>query len=88
VKAFHKGINLQSFNRALVCNNFSDGGTWEQLLGREHRFGQTADCVDVFVYRHTHEVAQAIDDAREYAEYTQQTTGKPEKLLYASYSWR
>lgn len=88
IKPFHFGVNLQPFNRALVCNSPSDGGIWEQMLGRLHREGQTAEAVDVWVYRHTPEVAAAVDDAKEYAKYTREVSGKAEKLLYAEYDGR
>jgi hypothetical protein len=85
IRAFHYGVNLQSFWRMLVCQNPSDGGTWEQLLGRPHRFGQPAEFVECHVYRFTPELNDALHDARERARYTFETTGKAEKLLYADY---
>lgn len=83
IRAFHFGVNLQSFSRMLVCQNPSDGGTWEQMLGRMHRFGQMAESVDCYVYTYTEELENALDDAHERSLYTLQTTGKAEKLVYA-----
>jgi hypothetical protein len=85
IRAFHFGVNLQSFDRMLVCQNPSDGGTWEQLLGRMHRFGQPSERVICYVYGFTSEMRDALNDARERARYTFETTGKAEKLLYADW---
>lgn len=84
VNAFGTGTNLQSFWRMLMCQSPSDGGMWEQALGRFHREGQPRTEVTCEIYRHTPEVADAFDDAREYAKYAQETTGKVEKLLHAT----
>ena len=83
ITANRQGKNLQAFNRNLVCNPPSRGGWWEQLIGRTHRDGQTAECVtfDMFAscVEHYHAFHQALKDAL----YTQDSTPMAQKLLYA-----
>lgn len=85
IKAHGTGKNLQAFSRNLVANSPSDGGAWEQLLGRTHRLGQTAESVSVDVYRHTPEVARALEDARGFARYRKEVTGAIDRLELACY---
>ncbi len=73
------------FSRNLVANMPSDGAVWEQLLGRTHRPGQAEDEVSVTVYRHTDEMAEALERAQRYAQYIQDTIKTRQKLLYATY---
>lgn len=87
IAAHGTGRNLQSFSRNLVANVPSDGGRWEQLLGRTHREGQEADEIAVEVYRHTPELILALDKARSLSEYIEGTMGGTQKLLRASYLW-
>lgn len=71
------------FSEQLVANPPSSGGTWEQLLGRLARIGQTADEIQTYVFRHTSEFADAIDRAVELSKYIQGTTGSLQRLLAA-----
>ena len=87
IKAHGTGKNLQVFNQNLIANPPSDGGAWEQLLGRTHRFGQTKD-VTTYVYRHTPELKDCISNAESYANYTYGITGQAQKLLYANKEWQ
>src|SRR4029077_5568554 len=82
LKAHGTGKNLQAFSRMLVANPPSNGGLWEQVIGRLHRHGQEKD-VDVYVYLHTQEFREALETGRRHAQYVQATTGKAEKLLFA-----
>ncbi len=75
------------FAAQLVANPPSSGATWEQLLGRLHRIGQGADEVTTAVYRHTAEIADAIDKAIVQAKYIEHTLGTYQKLLAASYDF-
>ena len=75
------------YREQLVANPPSSGAAWEQLLGRLHRIGQVADEVDTYVYRHTQELADAVDSAVEAARYIEGTMGTKQKLLLASPSW-
>lgn len=85
IRAHGTGKNLQTFSRNLVANPPSDGGAWEQLLGRTHRQGQTADEVTVDLYLHTDELRRAWDRARELALFIEQTEGQRQKLCLASW---
>lgn len=86
IRAHGTGKNLQVFARNLVANPPSDGATWEQLLGRTHRAGQTADEVTVEVFRHTEPFRAAIEKARDLADYIQGTFGASQKLASKA-SW-
>lgn len=86
IRAHATGKNLQAFSRNLVVNPPADGGAWEQLLGRTHRQGQTADEVTVDLYLHTDELRRAWDKAREYALFIEQTEGQRQKLCLASWA--
>lgn len=82
------GKNLQMFASNLIANYPSSLSAWEQLLGRTHRPGQTADEVLVTVYRQTPELRLALKKAREYARYQQATLGGAQKLLYANWAFQ
>jgi hypothetical protein len=86
IKAHGTGKNMQAWRRALVSNPPVKG--WEQLLARLHRQGQEAESVDVFVYRHTAEVREAFEKARENATFVFETTGRNERLLFAEYGFK
>jgi hypothetical protein len=87
IRAHGTGKNLQQFSHNLLANYPSAHAAWEQLVGRTHRPGQTADEVIVTVYRHTPELRKAFDTALEYARYATQTLGSMQKLLTASYGF-
>lgn len=77
-----EGRNLQAWCRNLITSCPSAADKFEQLLGRTHRLGQTADTVtaDVLV---THEIhATAFAAAREGARYLEDSLGQKQKLLY------
>jgi hypothetical protein len=84
IASCREGRNLQRWNANLVLVPPTVGSWWEQLLGRTHRDGQEADevtCEIPLMLREQYEaLAQAIQDA----EYTQLTTGMPQKLVYAT----
>jgi len=87
IKAHGTGKNLQGYHRNLVTTAPTSGTVWEQLLGRTHRPGQTADEVTVDVYRHTLEMQAALTKALRDAQYQQDTTGNQQKLLSATYTF-
>jgi hypothetical protein len=87
IRAHGTGRNLQMFNRALVANPPADGATWEQLLGRHHRPGQEADEVNFYVYRHADVYAEAIDTARDLAQYIEDSFGGSQRLRRATFTW-
>jgi len=84
IKAHGVGKNLQAFNDQLILSPPSDAAMWEQALSRTHRQGQKADEVTCDVYRHTPEMAAAVDGAIMRARYIYETTGSKQRLLYAS----
>ncbi len=87
IAANAEGRNLQQWSHNLVLSPPSMGSTWEQLLGRTHRDGQTADTVDVMVYAPTDLHANALTKAKHYAKYIQDTTGQEQKLLSATWTF-
>lgn len=84
INSHREGRNLQAFSNQLIANPPTDGGWWEQLLGRTHRPNQQADEVYAWVYRHTSDLAAAVDSGIAYAGYIQETQGTKQKLVYAT----
>ncbi len=56
------------------------GKTWEQLIGRTHRHGQTADEVEIEIMIGHPSIARTFDQARKDATYIGSITGAPQKL--------
>jgi len=75
------------FARQLIANPPASGAEWEQLLGRLHRIGQDKDEVETDVYRHTPEMAEALDKALHQAKYIESTMATLQKLLAADVTW-
>lgn len=71
------------FHKQLVASPPSSGDTWEQMLGRLARIGQEEYEVLCEVYRHTEEMANAIDKAAREAKYVEETMGSYQKLRNA-----
>jgi hypothetical protein len=90
IKAYGTGFDglQRAYSRALVTNSPSSGDAWEQAIGRLHRRGQAADEVVYEVYRHTPEVASAIDKAVAQAKYVEGVTGGRQALLAADVEWQ
>lgn len=72
------------FDTQLLTSNPTSGQVWEQLLGRLHRQGQPSDEITTYVFRHTEDSKEALDNALRQSEYIQATTGNEQKLLIAS----
>lgn len=86
IRARSEGLNLQTaFWRNLIVAPPGDNSLVEQAVGRTHRPGQVQDEVEVWFYLHTSEMSDALDRARERAEYVQATTGSAQKLVYGSW---
>jgi hypothetical protein len=85
VHAHGTGLNLQPHCESLVLSWPSSGKTDEQLCGRTHRYGQTADEVLIELYNHTVEAKGAIASSIQDAQYIQSTTGSPQKLIYGTW---
>lgn len=86
IDAHGTGKNLQAFNQQLVTTPPSNGGTWEQLLGRTWRQGQTADVVTADVYLHTDAYRKALASARRDNEAAEDIEKKPLALMCATYN--
>ena len=84
VRSHGVGANLQKYCQNLVLSPSPSGATWEQLLGRTHRPGQTADEVETIVYQHTPEVREALEKARANSEYIERSTWQRQKLNFAA----
>jgi hypothetical protein len=87
VAANGTGRNLQAWSRNLVTSCLTDGGQWEQLLGRTHRDGQQADTVTCDVLYGCWEHHDAFAKARALAIATQDTEGSAQKLCMATIDW-
>jgi hypothetical protein len=84
IEANKEGRNLQKYNRNLILSPPTTGQAWEQLLGRTHRDGQTADEVLVEVFFGCTENIKAFFQAMNDARYQRDITGTPQKLLEAT----
>jgi hypothetical protein len=78
-----EGRNLQAWSRSLVIGRPLSGGEWEQLLGRTHRDGQTADEVTIDVVASCLEHYEGFGKALDQASYAETVQGQPQKLLLA-----
>lgn len=82
--AHTEGKNMQrAWHRALVVSPPAGGKLWEQLIGRFHRPGQTADEILIDVFSHTAPLRAAVFGAREDARYVQETMKTRQKLCAA-----
>lgn len=78
-----EGRNLQSWCRNLILSMPPNGLQIEQLLGRTHRDGQRSDEVSVEVLVTCAEHLLAFWQAKTDAQYVEDSTGSPQKLLLA-----
>lgn len=83
ISAHGQGKNLQQWNRNLVTAPPSSGKTWEQLLGRTHRFGQEADEVVFDVLLHDESLMDSFRQALADARYLEDSLGGRQRLNYA-----
>ena len=79
------GHNLQGWGRGIILCPPSGAEAWEQLIGRLLRPGQERDLVTFEVYAHTDVFANAIMTAKRNAEFAEQTSGQPQKILYGDW---
>lgn len=84
ISAHGIGKNLVQWSQASVLTWQSDGQMTEQLLGRHHRPGQSADEVWVDVYAHTPVFDKAFVDSKIKANYIETLTGNKQKILLAT----
>lgn len=78
-----EGRNLQAWNKNLIVSVPPSGAILEQLLGRTHRDGQQADEVTLDVLMSCIEQWSGFQQALADAKYIEDSTGQPQKLLYA-----
>jgi len=79
-----KGLNLQSYDKNIVLTPQA-AADMEQLLGRTHRQGQTADTVYCEVLTHTRHTAKTWAKSRKQAAWLQESTGQRQKLCLATH---
>ena len=87
IAANSTGRNLQMFSANLVTAPPPGAAGWEQLLGRTHRYGQTADEVTVEVLVGCKEHYDAFERARDGARAAADTLGHDQKLIVADVSF-
>lgn len=87
VRTQGEGKNLPMFHKNLVITPSSNPKTWEQLLGRTHRYGQKADEVVVDVYLHTSEMEAAMMKAIRDTEYGEELENTEKKLGYCTFTF-
>jgi hypothetical protein len=79
------GRKLEAFSRSIVLHPPSNGGAWEQLLGRTHREGQASHTVDWQIYQHTDFFRGALASAKRDARYIATAQQQPQRLLFADH---
>jgi len=80
------GANLQAWDTNIVMSPPPSGFTWEQLIGRTHRAGQTADEIIIRPYANHHMLINALEKAQNDARYLEDTTGQQQRLLLADWT--
>jgi len=85
IQSCGEGLNLQAWSRNLIVSAPPNGRIWEQMIGRTHREGQQEDEVSATVCLACIEQWKGMRQAIADAHYVEQTTGQPQKLLYADW---
>jgi hypothetical protein len=83
IAANAEGRNLQKFSRNVVITPPGSGKTWEQLIGRTHRAGQTADEIEIEIMIGHRSIFETFKQAQKDAEYISAITGGIQKLEIA-----
>ncbi len=79
-RAHGTGKNLQAWARNLVLYPMAGNDGWEQMIGRTHRPGQIADCVELDIVLASPAAERALGNAQAFAQSVQETTNQPQKL--------
>lgn len=79
------GLNLQNYSKCVVLEPPANGQAWEQIIGRFHRTGQTADTVRVHVMQHTEVFRKAMRMAIKDTKYIEETKGVKFRLSLADF---
>lgn len=82
IRAHGEGRNLQQYTDNLIVSPPPSGTTWEQMLGRTHRYGQSRP-VSATIYAPAPEIAEGFAKAVHDARYIQETMATDQKLLAA-----
>lgn len=80
-QACSTGHNLQRFCRNLIVAPSGKSDLNNQLLGRTHRFGQTADAVEAYFFLTSIENVEALDKARARARFDRDFGGDQKNKL-------
>jgi len=84
-KSISEGHNLHDrWDTNLVLSCEPNGKSWEQMIGRTHRDGQTSDEVMVYMHMICIEQWYGLQRAISKATYAEQTSGQAQKLVYAT----
>lgn len=83
IQAHGTGKNLQAWSRNLVLYPMAQGAGWEQLIGRTHRPGQLAPCVDFDIVLASVSACNAMAQAYEDSLFIAETIGQPQRLQLA-----
>lgn len=86
IPAHYQGRNLQHWHRNLVLQPSANGVEWQQLLGRTHRAGQTADEVLCDILVGTPWGHDVIERAKYHAKWLHGQTGEAQRLLFATWA--
>lgn len=82
IRSHGTGKNLQAWSVNLVVSAIADPSTWEQMIARTHRNGQLADEVLVYVFSHSI-FGSSFGNAYKQAKVVSETTGQPQRIVYA-----
>ena len=83
IQAHGTGKNLQAWHNQIIVHPLAHPSTWEQLLARTHRPGQTSDEVHMSILN-MGLFAKSFNKALRDAQYIQDTTGQKQRLIYAT----
>lgn len=83
IQSSKEGRNLQHFSRMIIAECPRDPLDLEQMIGRVHRTGQTADECSAMVLVNTQSAREAWDKTIARAQFVQAMSGQALKLLIA-----
>ena len=76
-----EGLNLQAWQRTIYSAPTFNAGKMEQTLGRNHRPGQDADEIDVYIAQLARHHEQTWVRCLRHARFLEESTGQAQKLL-------
>lgn len=85
IPVFHKGFNLQAWSENLLLELPDNVDQWEQLIGRTHRQGQTADVIRADVAQHTWALQRKLSNALDGAAFVRDVKNAPQKILLGTW---